>query len=162
MKSLLIPMVSIGLVACGAGGDVPRNDDRCVSYEAVGVPCELPMAAILSDPGVYQGRNIQIMGFLGGRAAPGTLYSNREAWLSFDRSSSIRLSMTDSATADSLAKLKFSYVAVSGRLENAGIRTARQPNLMMSVDIIVVMYQPSDFSDHESRLIKEQGQIGSN
>ena len=137
--------LAILLASCG----LRQDDGRCALYVNADVPCDVPFVALLSDPVVYVGKPVQVVGFLGGSTSPGTLYLNREAWIAGDEASSILLSLAG-ANADD----KYWYVRVSGVLAEVGERPSRQPNLVFSVTRIVGVYQPSDFTERELRKIE--------
>ncbi|MGY0561222.1 hypothetical protein ACW7G2_10955 [Luteimonas sp. A277] len=154
MKLLIIVVASMLLIACGMSAEDGLSDQRCIPYEKAGVPCELPLVAILANPKAYESMPITVGGFLAGEASPGALYSSREAWAIGDRSSAILLSSEDEGIVNDGLEYKFSYVVVSGALDNVGQRRSRQPNLVFSVRSIVRIHQPDDFSGRELRIIE--------
>lgn len=154
MRLLIIALILMNLVACDIGDRRELGDQRCAPYEQAGVPCELPLVAVLANPKTYESIPITVGGFLAGESSPGVLYSSREMWAIGDRSSSILLSSEDEGVSGDGSRYKFSYVVVSGALDGIGQRQSRQPNLVFSVSRVVRVYEPDDFSDRELRIIE--------
>lgn len=112
---VLVLLTVVLLSACKSLDSSEYVRDRCRASDEVGVPCSLPMAAVLATPHAYEGRSIRLIGFMGGEADPGYLYMGRESWFLVDNSSALMMIGPGSADKDHVDK-NYSYVLVSGTM----------------------------------------------
>lgn len=144
-------LVVVVISACKSSDRSDYVGDRCLASDKVGVPCSLPMAAVLAAPHAYEGRNVRLIGFMGGEADPGYLYMGRESWFLMDNSSALMMIGPGSAAGSHVDK-NYSYVSVSGVMDGV-IENRRQPNLRILVRDITFLWRPVEFSEEEIGLI---------
>lgn len=167
MKGLLmIRIVALCLLVVGCSSSVNNQVSSeniysanaiCSAYEKAGAPCEISLTQLIGNPNSYFGKQISFVGFLGGRAVPGTVFLGREQWLSHDTASAIHLSVDTEQleqfrSAD--LQVKYTYVIVQGEL--SAVPRKGRPSIVVVPSRIVVARRISGFTKDEEVLIQEE------
>lgn len=154
-------IAALALCACSLGDgdssvDSQTSLQRCRDWIETGVPCDLPIGALLATPERYEGRDVAFIGFLAGGGVPGVVYPTREQWLARDKASSIRLTIDEADFAKWVRAedTKYTFVQVQGRLDPIG--GGRQPNVHVRVVRLMTVRNIETYSESELKRIEEE------